>query len=190
MAGDTIFLSGTTTFNTDNQILVELYPASFGPAKKYEPSMNGGGSAIIPVIAGLDDRFGWSLNMSTAGWIPDQYMVSIEVIGKDYREDGILILTGNSNSGGANISSIPTGDEGAATLIHQENPGMAIQSFESKTGLNSSEVEKSDSEEIHKNVSTMTSEPIPTQTQKSPLSFITLLVALCLFSFTIMTRRS
>ncbi|PWR74127.1 hypothetical protein [Methanospirillum lacunae] len=90
--GDQITISGETNFNTDNKVLVEVYPASFGPTKKYDPTMSGGNSTVVPVVKDETGTFFWSANMSSAGWSPDQYMVRAEVIGKDFIETSIITL--------------------------------------------------------------------------------------------------
>jgi len=112
--GDEIIISGDTNYNTDNQILVEVYPASFGPTKKYEPSMTGGNSTIVPVVKGESGLYSWSANMSSAGWTPDQYMVRTEVIGKNFIETSVITLSEKGtlpekegNQTGSNISSTP-----------------------------------------------------------------------------------
>ena len=93
--GDLISIQGSTNFNTDNKVLIEVYPASFGPTKKYDPSMSGGGSAVVPVATKGSGLFTWTANMSSAGWSPDQYMVRAEIIGKDYQETTLITLTEN-----------------------------------------------------------------------------------------------
>lgn len=85
-AGEEIVVNGSTNFNTDNSVLIEIFPASFGPKGKYEPSMIGGGSCIVPVTAGNDSYYVWSGNFSSTDWAYDTYMVRAEVIGKDYAE--------------------------------------------------------------------------------------------------------
>ncbi len=96
--GEQIVISGETNFNTDNRVLVEVYPASFGPTSKYEPTMTGGNSTVVPVVKGEDGSYSWSANMSSATWSPDQYMVRAEVIGKDYIETSIITITEKSNT--------------------------------------------------------------------------------------------
>jgi len=96
--GEQIVISGETNFNTDNNVLVEVYPASFGPTSKFEPTMTGGNSTVVPVVKGGDGLYSWSANMSSATWSPDQYMVRAEVIGKDYIETSIITITEKSNT--------------------------------------------------------------------------------------------
>ncbi|WP_319580492.1 hypothetical protein [uncultured Methanospirillum sp.] len=91
--GELIVISGETNFNTDNNVLVEVYPASFGPTNKFEPTMTGGNSTVVPVIKANDGLYSWSANMSSVAWSPDQYMVRAEVIGKDFIETSVITLT-------------------------------------------------------------------------------------------------
>lgn len=89
--GDTLFIQGDTNYNTDNSVLLEIYPLSFGPTKKWESSMSGGTSVIIPVISS-GDRYEWSANISTEGWAAQNYMARAEVISKDYQETATFTL--------------------------------------------------------------------------------------------------
>ncbi len=97
-AGEEIVISGETNFNTDNKVLVEVYPASFGPTSKFEPTMTGGGSTVVPVTKGDDGLYSWSANMSSVNWSPDEYMVRAEVIGKDFIETSVITVTEKSNT--------------------------------------------------------------------------------------------
>ncbi|MBN1167536.1 MAG: hypothetical protein JXA44_10470 [Methanospirillaceae archaeon] len=82
---DEITLQGVTNFNTDNQVLIEVYPASFKPARKFDPAIMGGVSGVVPVQKTKDARENtWSFTFDTAGWSPDLYMIRTEVIGKNF----------------------------------------------------------------------------------------------------------
>ncbi len=85
IVSDEITIQGITNFNPDNQILIEIYPASFGPVQKFDPAIMGGISGVVPVLK-TEDTTGntWSFTFDTAGWSPDLYMVRTEVIGKNY----------------------------------------------------------------------------------------------------------
>jgi hypothetical protein len=98
MVGDMITIHGSTNYNSENNILVEVYPASFGPTKKYEPTMTGGGASVVPVISSEQGKNNWSANMTTANWTPDEYIVRIEVIGKNFQENGRFMLTAHNSS--------------------------------------------------------------------------------------------
>lgn len=96
--GDQITVGGNTNFNTDNKVLVEVYPASFGPTKKYDPTMSGGNSTVVPVVKGENGTYSWSATMNSTGWTPDQYMVRAEVIGKDFIETSIITVSDKTKS--------------------------------------------------------------------------------------------
>lgn len=83
--GDELCISGSTNYNTDNQVSIEVFPLSFGPTAKYDSAIMGGASGIVPVT-GTDGNYQWSANFSTATWSPDEYMVRVEIIGKPYTE--------------------------------------------------------------------------------------------------------
>jgi hypothetical protein len=90
--GEEILIGGYTNYNTDNSVLVQVWPASFGPRGKYEPEMSGGGSVIVPVIKDNATLNKWVANFSPENWTPDTYMVLAEVIGKNYSETDIFTL--------------------------------------------------------------------------------------------------
>ncbi|MCA1915656.1 hypothetical protein [Methanospirillum hungatei] len=90
--GDLIAITGTTNFNTDNSVLIEVWPASFGPKGKYEPSMAGGGSVVVPVQSGENLDYHWNGTFDSSGWAPDTYMVRAEIIGKNYVETRMFDL--------------------------------------------------------------------------------------------------
>lgn len=90
--GDAITIQGITNFNTDNSVLIEVWPASFGPKGKYESSMTGGGSLVVPVIQGNDSSYTWNATFNSAEWGPDSYMVRAEIIGKNYAETRTFTL--------------------------------------------------------------------------------------------------
>ena len=93
VTGKNLSISGTTKFNTDNTILVEVFPASFGPESKYNSSMTGGGSVTVPVTKGDSDLYQWNASFQTAGWKPDEYIILVEVIGKNSRESARMNIT-------------------------------------------------------------------------------------------------
>lgn len=108
--GDAITVSGITNLNTDNRFLVEIFSASFGPTGKYDTSMTGGGSIIVPVNRSENGTFFWNSTFNSTGWEPDQYMIRVEAIGKDYRETGYVNLTiGNQTETELN-STVPVED--------------------------------------------------------------------------------
>lgn len=126
--GDQITISGETNFNTDNKVLVEVYPASFGPTKKYDPTMSGGNSTVVPVLKDEAGIYSWSATMNSAGWSPDQYMVRAEVIGKDFIETSIITLIEKDKSdtphniGSVNISSSPNQENTSAQKTGNNTP--------------------------------------------------------------------
>ena len=84
--GEDITISGFTNFNSDNSVLIEIWPASFGPKGKYESSMTGGGARVVPVLKGNGTLYNWNGSFDSSDWGPDSYMVRAEVIGKDSAE--------------------------------------------------------------------------------------------------------
>lgn len=155
--GDMIIIQGETNFNTDNRVLVDIYPASFGPARKYDPTMTGGASTVVPVLEQEKGRFTWYANVSTKGWKPDQYMVRAEIIGKDYRETSTLTLSEKNTT-----SVAPQGTS--------EHIGSSVPTSISTPGLQETSVlpEQTGLSNKTGNPGTATT-PVPTTTQRSPL---------------------
>ena len=105
--GEEIVVGGYTNYNTDNSVLVEIWPASFGPKNKYDPGMSGGGSVVVPVIEFNETKYAWSANFSSKNWTPDTYMVRAEVISKNYSETALFNLVEPlpiTDSGGDNLT--------------------------------------------------------------------------------------
>jgi len=157
--GETITIQGDTNYNTDNKVLVEIYPASFGPSRKYEPSMSGGGTIIVPVVKKESGLFSWSAKMSTSGWGPDQYMIRTEVIGKDYLETALVTLTDNRSYEMNTSGSSFQGEENLSSILPFKElmPTMTPMSTDLPT-LNQSPAP------------VQTTHPAQTQTHQSPFS--------------------
>lgn len=90
--GDDLVIGGNTNFNTDNSVLVEVWPSSFGPRKKFESTMSGGGSAVVPVTSQGDSVYSWTVTFKTSDWSPDRYMIRAEIIGKDFSDTTMFDL--------------------------------------------------------------------------------------------------
>jgi hypothetical protein len=168
--GEEIKIHGDTNYNTDNQVLVEVFPASFGPKAKYEPSMTGGSSRVVPVIRTETGGYAWAAGMNSSDWSPDQYMVRVEVIGKDYRETALFSLVEKGSEGG-NVSQTNSND------VREENQSPAAE----PTGSPADNSENQSLNEKPAVVSTL-SGPSETQTaesaRKTPLSSGIILVSL------------
>lgn len=166
--GDSIVIGGTTNFNTDNSVLIEIWPASFGPKGKYEPSMNGGGSVVVPVQGGDNLNYHWSSTFDSAGWAADTYMVRAEVIGKDYVETIIFDLVEKSVIKPA--TQVPT-------LVQSDN-----NQTENTPVVTQVIPEEIPTEQIP--------DITPVQTQKSPLSGTTSVLSLCIVIGTLVMLAS
>jgi len=90
--GEDLVIGGNTNYNTDNSVLVEVWPSSFGPKGKFESTMPGGGSVVVPVTSQGDSVYSWSAIFTTIDWVPDRYMVRAEIIGKDYADTTMFDL--------------------------------------------------------------------------------------------------
>ena len=124
--------------------------------------MSGGISQIIPVIRKNSDSFGWEANVSSTGWNPDQYIVRVEIIGKDYRESSVLVLEGKTEKVPAPADSLNSSVNSSAANISLIKPEMTDSAAPSTPDIVSQKPTESTTE--NKNV------PTSTPTQKSPVS--------------------
>ncbi len=174
--GDTLIIQGDTNYNTDNKVLIEVYPASFGPTKKYEPTMAGGSSTVVPVQKKNLNEYAWSANISTTGWKPDQYFVRIEVIGKDYRESSVFTLNEKNETV---LSPEKTPNSIGNTSVENFVPSLSVTPAPLTT--QSDEVSQKIEEPLHT--------PAPESTQKSPGPFGITLIAVFLGLVVLKVKR-
>lgn len=170
IAGEPVVIEGTTNFNTDNSVHIDIWPASFGPIGKYEPSMSGGGAVVVPVKQGNNSEYYWNGTFDSQGWSPDTYMVRAEVIGKGYVETAVFDLVTEQPTG--QMTTIPTATTPA---VNQTETVPEVTPVTPKV------VETE-----------IIIETTPVQTQKSSLSGITIVLSLCILmgcTFIAWTRR-
>lgn len=156
--GEEIIISGDTNFNTDNSVLIEIWPISFGPKSKYDLFMEGGGSVVVPVLKMENSNYHWIATFDSTDWMPDTYMIRAEIIGKGYIETTTFDLVEKK-------AEIP------AALIPTLVPSEISQT-QKETTISPVETEEVQVEK--------TSEPIPLPTQKSSLNGMIILISLCL----------
>jgi trimeric autotransporter adhesin len=77
MVGDTFTLRGTTNLAVDDEILVDIYSSSFTATNKSQSNAFSGTSKSVKVIKGPSSTTNtFSLDISTASFKPDEYLVS------------------------------------------------------------------------------------------------------------------
>ncbi|MFH0968075.1 MAG: hypothetical protein V1862_10370 [Methanobacteriota archaeon] len=175
--GEMLSIQGETNFNTDNNVLVEVYPSSFGPTSKYDPSMTGGGSMVVPVVTRGSGLFSWIANISSAGWKPDQYMVRVEVIGKNYRETALVTLTENQSTQQTQLQ--PYG--GASNTSASETMSTPKPTLTQK--IASMDTQEQALAPVDSAI------PVPTQTRQSPISIGFIICSLGAIGFIAGKRR-
>ena len=156
--GEEIIISGDTNFNTDNSVLIEIWPISFGPKSKYDLFMEGGGSVEVPVLKMENSNYHWIATFDSTDWMPDTYMIRAEIIGKYYIETTTFDLVEKK-------AEIP------AALMPTQVPSEIIQT-QKETIISPVETEEVQVEK--------TSESIPLPTQKSSLNGMIIVISLCL----------
>lgn len=154
--GDEIIIGGNTNYNTDNKVLIEIWPASFGPKGKYESSMTGGGSGVVPVVS-TNGTYSWNLSFNSAEWMPDSYMVRTEVIGKGYVETVMFDLTEEKMETGN--TPVPTIIQSGSETVEENNTLVPTLTTIPETNITT---------------------PSPVETQKSPISGFCVLLSLVL----------
>ena len=88
---ETLTINGTTNYNTDNRVMVEISPAEFMPTKKTDPQSFGGAAETVDVLAGTGRNF-WTMSVNTTGWQPGMYLVQATIIGKQLIESEFITL--------------------------------------------------------------------------------------------------
>ena len=88
---ETLTINGTTNYNTENRIMVEISPAEFAPTKKTDPQSFNGATETVNVLEGAG-RNHWTMSVDTAGWQPGMYLVEAYVIGKSRIESEFITL--------------------------------------------------------------------------------------------------
>jgi len=77
--GEVVTLSGTANLAAGDRVLIDVIPASFGPADKTEAREFSGTSGMVTVENGADART-WSMDIDTTGWTADTCIVTIESV--------------------------------------------------------------------------------------------------------------
>jgi hypothetical protein len=163
LTGDEITISGNTNYNTDNSVLIEVWPSSFGPKGKYEPSMRGGGSQVVRVMGGNNSENTWKSSFNSSEWLPDSYMARAEVIGKDYAETTTFTLT----------------DKIQVEPVQSKNESI-LRNITEKAITNEMNVTLTQTPEIEQMNKTIPIGPIPTQKSPVGLSTVGLSLLICL----------
>jgi len=86
-----ITIQGTTNYNTDNRVIVEISPVDFTPTSKATPQSFGGAVATVQVQVGAMLNY-WEMSAHTAGWQPGMYLVQASIVGKEFVESEFITL--------------------------------------------------------------------------------------------------
>ena len=79
---DEISIQGTTNYNTDNRIIVEISFVGLISENEGAPDRFNGAVETVPVQQGVGVYF-WQMSASTSGWDPGMYLIQATVTGKD-----------------------------------------------------------------------------------------------------------
>jgi len=86
-----ITIQGTTNYNTDNRVIVEISPVGFPSASKTAPSGFSDAVATVNVQTGIGINF-WKMSANTDGWQPGMYLIQASVVGKELIESEFITL--------------------------------------------------------------------------------------------------
>jgi hypothetical protein len=78
--GDLVSITGTTNLAPGDQLLIEVTSSSFGPTSKTQSGAFSGASATVTVQAGTGGTNTFGYIVTTAGFIPDTYLVQFSGI--------------------------------------------------------------------------------------------------------------
>ena len=110
--GDTFTISGSTNLAAGDNVLVEIRSASFAPTGKNAASGSSGASGTVTVVAGSGSSNRWSFDVDTAGWKPDEYLVTVSGVTIDVTGSASFSLR----------AAVPTPVQTTATLPPSASP--------------------------------------------------------------------
>ena len=87
MVGDKFTISGTTNLAVDDELLVEIYSAAFGPTSKETSGEFSGVSGTAKVVKGTEGFNTWSFPVDTTTFKPDEYITQVSAIGLQSAQD-------------------------------------------------------------------------------------------------------
>ena len=92
--GTNITVSGTTNLGTGDDLLIDVVSASFGPTNKSQSGEFSAGGGMTDVVEGTTSTYNeFSMYFDTAGWKPDEYLVTVESVLTGATATSSFILT-------------------------------------------------------------------------------------------------
>jgi hypothetical protein len=78
--GDRFTINGSTNLAAGDQLLVEIYSASFEPTTKEQSAGFSGATGMVSVAPGTDGINHWSFAVDTSTFRPDEYIVTVSAV--------------------------------------------------------------------------------------------------------------
>jgi hypothetical protein len=91
--GDRFTISGSTNLAVDDDLLVEIYSASFRPTTKVQSGEFSGATGIVNVQPGTGRYNRWSFPVDTSAWRPDEYIVTVSAVLQDIKGSETFTVT-------------------------------------------------------------------------------------------------
>jgi len=112
VAGDRFTITGSTNLAAGDDLLVEVYSSSFQPTTKAQSGEFSGTSGMVKVQQGSAGYNRWSFDIDTAGWRPDEYIVSVSAVLQNVKGSTTFTLTEQQ----APAAAAPAGTRAAPNL--------------------------------------------------------------------------
>lgn len=81
--GDKFTITGSTNLAVGDNLQVEVYSSSFKPTSKNQDSAFSGASGVVQVVPGTGSRNSWAFDIDSAGFRPDEYIVTVSGVTQD-----------------------------------------------------------------------------------------------------------
>jgi len=109
-AGDSFTITGTTNLAAGDALMVEVVSSSFKPTAKVQSGEFSGASGTVYVRKGTGYNR-WSFPVDTAGWKPDEYIVTVSAVLQDATASTTFVLRGYEPT------TSPAGPQPTATVV-------------------------------------------------------------------------
>ena len=88
-------ITGTTNLNSDNDLIITVSSASFGPTEK-QVSAESSGTSGNAIVTQSENYNVWSFDVNTIGWTADEYIVTVESLVSSTMQSSTFELTSAS----------------------------------------------------------------------------------------------
>jgi len=86
VVGDRFTISGSTNLAAGDELSVTVTSSSFSPTSKSQSGEFSGTAGVVRVVPGNGGLNRWSLDVDTASWKADEYIVTVEGVTVDVRD--------------------------------------------------------------------------------------------------------